>query len=276
MCARYTMRLGAQTVRDLFSVEEVPELEPRYNVAPTNEMPVVGEDKDGHRQVRLMRWGLVPFWAKDASIGQRLINAKSETAHEKPAFKQALERRRCLIPADGFYEWMEVSDSPSPQVDSITGRGQGGGQDAPSEEVDLFGDPRPSTLAPSLKPKTYKQPYHFTLKGGAPFAFAGLYERWTGPSEPTRTTPYQSEPPLLSFTVLTCEPNALVAQLHDRMPVIVLPEDYDRWLDRDLTDPEAVQDILGPLPAELMESRPVNRLVGNPIYDSPELLDDPA
>jgi putative SOS response-associated peptidase YedK len=250
------MRLGAQTVRDLFSVEEVPEVEPRYNVSPTNEMPVVGEDKEGHRHVRLMRWGLVPFWAKDVSIGQRLINAKSETAHEKPAFKQALERRRCLIPADGFYEWMEVEEAPA-----------GGG-----EELDLFGDPRPSTLAPSRKPKTYKQPYHFTLKGGAPFAFAGLYERWNDPASPHPA----SQHPLYSFTVLTCEPNTLVAQLHDRMPVIVLPENYDRWLDRNLKEPEAVQDILHPLPAELMQSRPVNRLVGNPIYDSPELLDDPV
>lgn len=257
MCARYTMRLGAQTVRDLFSVEEVPEVEPRYNVSPTNEMPVVGEDREGHRHVRLMRWGLVPFWAKDVSIGQRLINAKSETAHEKPAFKQALERRRCLIPADGFYEWMEVS-------------GLGGG-----EALDLFGEP----LGPSRKPKTYKQPYHFTLEGGAPFAFAGLYERWT-PPRPDESSGERGlggeGAPLYSYTVLTCEPNALVAQLHDRMPVIVLPEDYDRWLDRDLKEPGAVQDILRPLPAELMQSRPVNRLVGNPIYDSPELLDDPA
>lgn len=233
MCARYTMRVPAESVRDLFNVDEVPEMEPRFNVAPTDIMPVISNRRDGERQVRLMKWGLIPRWAKDPSVGTKMINAKSETAFEKPAFKYAIAHHRCLIPADGFYEW----------------------DDVPIEEADLFGT--------TNSKKTRKQPYHFTIDGGRPFAFGGLYERWED----------MKGQPLYSFTILTCEPNAVVASLHDRMPVIVRPENYEKWLDRDLDDQSVIEAMTTPYPADHMEKRAVNPLVGNPRNEGPEMLE---
>lgn len=235
MCARYTMRIASETVRSLFDVEEVPELEPRFNAAPTQVLPIVIEERDGTRGVHLMRWGFVPYWAKDEMIGKNLINAKSESIFEKPAFRNSAAMRRCLVPADGFFEWKEV----------------------PVESVSLFAE------LPDAPVKTRKQPYHITLSNGEPFAMAGLYDRWEQPDGER----------MESFTILTCPPNALVAELHDRMPVILEPRDYERWLDRDVKDEALLRDLLKPLSAEAMAARPVNSLVGNPRYDSPELLD---
>jgi putative SOS response-associated peptidase YedK len=235
MCARYTLRLGAEAVKQLFEIEETPELPERFNIAPTQEVPAVLTDKAGKRRLKMLRWGLVPHWAKDISMGQRLINAKSETVEEKPAFKQAFAKRRCLIPTDGFYEWKEI-----PEIQS-----------------DLFGNPTP------VKGKARKQPYHITLAEGGLFAFAGLWEFWKG----------DDGEDLLSCSILTCEPNELVAELHDRMPVIVAPEDFDLWLDRSVSDVGPLRPILQPFAAERMKITPVNPVVGNPTNEGSECIE---
>lgn len=234
MCARYTLRIGAETIKDLFELDEVPEMPPRYNIAPTQDVPVVDESREGERRFHLMRWGLVPHWAKDIKIGVQMINAKSETLAEKSAFRSAFERHRCLIPADGFYEWKDVEDVP----------------------VDLFGDP---VLA---KAKKSKQPYYFTRADGKPFAFAGLWERWNAPEGNV----------LESCTIITCAPNALVATLHDRMPVILTEPEFDAWLDRSNQDTAALSKMLDALPADEMKMVAVSPVVGNPRNETPECI----
>lgn len=189
----------------------------RYNVAPTQDAAVVVAGEDGSRRLASMRWGLVPYWAKDPEIGNRAINARSETVAEKPAFRDSFKRRRCLVAADGFYEWQKV---------------QGG-----------------------------KQPYLLRLEGGAPFAFAGLWDRWHG----------QRGRVLETFTILTTEPNSLVAPIHDRMPVILPALGRGPWLDR-ASDTEALRALLAPLGAELMEAVPVSDLINSSANDSLECL----
>jgi len=238
MCARYTLRTGAQSIKDLFSLDEVPEMPARFNVAPTQEIPAITESREGERAMRMLRWGLIPHWAKDMSIGHTLINAKSETLAEKPAFRTAFERRRCLIPADGFFEWKEIP--------------------AEGAQPDLFGE------SPKGKgTKTRKQPYYITQKNELPFAFAGLWERWNDPAGHV----------VDSCTIITTQPNELVSQLHDRMPVILNPADFDEWLDRDEHDTAKLKGLLRPFPSDQMMMQPVNPVVGNPRIDTEECIE---
>ena len=166
-----------------------------------------------------MRWGLVPSWAKDISIGFKTINAMCETAAEKAAFREAMRRRRCLVPADGFYEWQKLG-------------------------------------------RKEKQPYNIGMADDGLFAFAGLWERWHDPAGTA----------LNSFTILTTAANALVSGIHDRMPVIVKPDDYDLWLDPGMTDPAGVADLLKPFDARQMKKYPVSTRVGNADNDDPEII----
>jgi putative SOS response-associated peptidase YedK len=218
MCGRYTVR-GILPVAELFGITLPPEFQPRYSVAPTQNVLVVrAGDAEGARPARhgdLLRWGLVPHWAQDPSVGNRMINARAETAAQRPAFRDAMRRRRCLIPADGFYEWQK----------------QEGGK--------------------------RKQPYLIRMKGDRPFGFAGLWESWGRGDEPLET-----------FTILTTSPNELVAPIHDRMPVIIAPEDYDRWLNPRFAASD-VTDLLRPYPAGEMQVQPVGTQVNNPRNDDP-------
>jgi putative SOS response-associated peptidase YedK len=193
-----------------FELEEPFEPTPSFNVAPTQPVTAIrlGEGS-GARAAAVLRWGLIPSWAEDPAIGNRMINAKAETAAEKPAFRQAFRRRRCLIAADGFYEWR---------------KGPGA-----------------------------KQPFYIRMKGGAPFAFAGLWEHWEGEGSVIE-----------SCTILTTQPNDLVRPIHDRMPVILAPGDYAAWLDCGRTDLKALQALLRPHPAGAMEAWPVGPYVNNP------------
>jgi putative SOS response-associated peptidase YedK len=172
----------------------------RYNVAPTQDIPIVRQT-DAGREISLAHWGLIPTWATDPKIGYKLINARSDTAAEKPSYRSAFKSRRCLIPADGFFEWQKVGAK--------------------------------------------KQPIYFRLPDGGPFAFAGLWERWKE---------------ITSCTLLTTEPNTLVANYHDRMPVILSPNDYVRWLDTSAPEP---QKLLDSFPASEMVGYPVNPIVSN-------------
>lgn len=236
MCARFTLKTSAVVLQDLFDLEEVPELMPRYNIAPSQIVPAVVQEESG-RQMRFFQWGLVPLWAKDPSIASSLINARLETAPEKPSFRSAFKRRRCLIPADGFFEWTTVEEAG---------------------EVGLFGDPMP----PPKGSKPYKQPYYFQLKDEGPFAFAGLYEYWEG----------VDAGPIESCTILTTTPNDLLAQYHTRMPAIIAPEDYDVWLDPEPKPSELLLAILPPFSALQMKATPVTRKMSNPRFDDPEAV----
>lgn len=219
MCGRYTLATPTEALRALFGFSETPNLAPRYNIAPTQDAPVVRGGEGGARHIALLRWGLVPFWAKDASIGNRLINARAEGLSEKPAFREAFRRRRCLVPADGFYEW----------------RREG----------------------------AIKQPYRFVIEDGRPFAFAGLWEAWKNPAD--------GGGPLETFTIVTSDANTAVRPVHDRMPVILAPGDYDAWLDPE-TPIVRVLELLRPCPVEGLRSYPVGTRVNSPRADDPGLI----
>ena len=236
MCGRYTIRL-LQPIVDMFGIPLPDDFPPRFNVAPTEDVPVVraGEGASGSGvRLDLLHWGLVPSWATDPSVGNKMINARAETAATRPAFRDAMRRRRCLIPADGFYEWKKLGGEPSP------GPGCGPGK---------------------RKAAVRKQPYLLRMKGDKPFAFAGLWDTWRRDGET-----------LESFTILTTSPNELVADVHDRMPVIIAAADFARWLDprRNATD---VQDLLRAYPADEMEAVPLGKHVNSPANDDPRCVE---
>lgn len=219
MCGRYTLSKLEQLLRQFPGILELPaELVGRFNIAPTQAVPVVADASPDRLQ--FMHWGLVPSWAKDPSIGSRMINARSETVAEKPAFRAALKRRRCLIPADGFYEWRKQADGKT------------------------------------------KTPMYIRLKTGEPFAFAGLWETWHDPAGGE----------LVSCTVLTTSPNALMESIHDRMPVILPSDAYAAWLSRE-ENVDAVTPLLRPYPADEMEAYAVSRRVNSPRNDDSRLLE---
>jgi putative SOS response-associated peptidase YedK len=220
MCGRYLLTSPVDLLRQLFRFMERPNLGPRYNIAPTQEVPVVRLSREGDRHELIqVRWGLVPYWADDLKIGNRLINARAETVERAPAFREAYQRRRCLVPADGFYEWRKSGKE--------------------------------------------RQPLLIRRQDRAPFAFAGLWERWRQPDGPV----------VRSCTIVTCPPNALVAEVHNRMPVILAAEDHDRWLDPAQGDGKA---LLRPCPAEWLEAVAVSPRVNSPANDGPEVLLPPA
>jgi putative SOS response-associated peptidase YedK len=195
-------------------------LKPRYNIAPTQ--PVVGvrvPESGAPRELAVFTWGLVPFWAKDPKIGSRMINARSETAAEKPSFRAAFKRRRCLVIADGFYEWQKVNGA--------------------------------------------KQPHFIHLTGRRPFGIAGLWEHWES----------EEGSVIESCTLLTTEPNELLRPLHNRMPVILKPEDYDLWLDPGVQSADRLQPLLKAYAAEEMEHFAVSRFVNSPHNDGPACIE---
>jgi len=222
MCGRFARRSTQQVLADWFGVEleDMPWFAPSYNVAPQSTQPVVRLNRDsGQREFALLRWGLVPFWATDAKPGYTTINARAEEAASKPAYREALKMRRCLVPADAFYEWQR------------------------------------------LDAKT-KHPYAIAMKSGEPYALAGLWERWQ---------PKEGEA-LETFTILTTDPNEIMEPIHNRMPVILEPRDYNRWLD--CNDPARPPvDLMRPFPAEKMVSWPVSDRVGNVRNNEPQLLE---
>jgi len=216
MCGRFTLIAPGEAVAELFQLTDIPNLAPRYNIAPTQPVAAVRvAEKSGNRELTHFYWGLIPRWAKDPSIGSRMINARSETAAEKPSFRVAFKYRRCLVPADGFYEWQKLN-----------------GQ---------------------------KQPLRIQMEDGGPFAIAGLWERWASADG--------SE--IESCTLLTTEPNELLQDVHNRMPVILAPQDFDLWLDPGAQHPGEVQHLLRPYPAGEMSYYPVSAHVNNPRNEDP-------
>lgn len=219
MCGRFTLLIPGEELAESFRLEATPTLAPRYNIAPTQPVATVRQNPDsGRRELVHVQWGLVPFWAKDPSIGSRMINARSETVAEKPAFRAAFKYRRCLVPASGFYEW----------------RKQNG----------------------------HKQPHYIHHKDGAPLALAGLWEHWQSADG--------SE--LESCTILTTTPNEMMSDLHNRMPVILEPADYDVWLQSDGQNQGELQHLLRPADDEMLTAYPVSTFVNRPQNEAPECI----
>ncbi len=223
-------------VKHLFNLEEVDELEARYNIAPTQDVPVVTQSREGDRKLRMLRWGLIPTWAKSPTAGATQINARAESLRDRPSHRTLFERRRCLIPADGFFEWKTIP----PEV----------------EQGSLFGAETTKTGKPR------KQPYHFTMKDGSLFAFAGVWDRWSDPDGKI----------VDSCCLITTVPNALLSSIHDRMPVIIARDDYKLWLNRHATNAADLMHLLLPYPESEMKATPVNSVVGNSRIDTPECI----
>lgn len=222
MCGRYYRRSDKQKIAEAFRLGLPTSFEilPSYNVAPQTVQPVVRlNDESGHREFAPMRWGLVPFWAKEPRIAYNTINAKAENLATSPAFREALKRRRCLIPLDGFYEWQPLGAN-------------------------------------------LKQPFAVALKSRELFAVAGLWDRWKNKA---------TGEPLETFTLITTDPNPLMEPFHNRMPVIVKPQDYERWLAP--AEPARLPvDLLRPYPEEEMAAWKVAAAVGNVRNNSPDLI----
>jgi putative SOS response-associated peptidase YedK len=213
MCGRYILAAPPEAVASHFALAEVPVYAPRYNIAPTQVVPVVRETPEGARECVLLRWGLIPSWARDPDIGQRLINARAEGVADKPSFRAAFRKRRCLVPATGFYEWKRAG--------------------------------------------TRKQPYLVQLEPDGLFAMAGLWERWRSPEGVDVAT----------FTIVTTDASPALQGLHERMPVIVAPADYDEWLSS--PNPSA---LLGPWGQSDVRLVPVSTRVNSVRNDDPTLV----
>jgi putative SOS response-associated peptidase YedK len=216
MCGRFRLSRHKEILAEYFGMDfDALEWHPRYNIAPTQQVPVITQDGEV-RKVSLMRWGLVPSWSADLSGGAGMINARSETAAEKPSFREAMQRRRCLIPADAFYEWQR------------------------------------STSA--------KQPFCIEVGDAELFAFAGLWDSWQGPDGK----------PVETCTILTTTANEAIADVHDRMPVILPREKFERWLDSRMQDAEEAAKMLGPYDVGRTNRHPVGTSVNRVANDGPE------
>ncbi len=218
MCGRFTLTAAESAVGEHFGIassfESAPhETAPRYNIAPTQQALAIRANKDGTRTSAGLRWGLIPSWAKDATIGARLINARAETVSEKPSFRTAFKKRRCLIPADGYYEWQRTDDG--------------------------------------------KQPFRIGMEDWRVFGLAGLWEQWTNADGLTEET----------FTLITTTTNPLTEPIHDRMPVILTPADYQRWLDPSFDDKNTLQRLLRPYGEAHMQAVAVSTWVNNARHD---------
>lgn len=214
MCGRFALFASPEEIAGFFGLPAPPDpYAPRYNIAPTQPITAVRLTSAGERELTFFQWGLVPSWAKDPAIGSRMINARSETVAEKPSFRAAFKRRRCLIPASGFYEWQKQN-----------GR---------------------------------KQPHFIHPTGASLFALAGLWEQWRDGEGST----------LQTCTILTTRPNELVEPLHNRMPVIVAPQDFNHWLDPG-PRPEDAHHLLRPYAPGEMDAYPVSTEVNNPRNDT--------
>lgn len=219
MCGRFTLTVDPAEFQDKFGNFTFPKkFAPRFNIAPTQ--PVLAVPNNDKFKADFFVWGLIPMWAKDPSIGNRLINARGETVAEKPSFRGSLKYKRCLIFADGFYEWK---------------------------------------TQPGKKTKT---PFYIHMKDRKPFAFAGLWDTWNSSNGSL----------IRSCTLITTEPNELMAMIHDRMPVILHPRDYAKWLEPSAQTPDQMLPLIKPFPADTMDAYPVSTLVNKASRDLPEMV----
>ena len=219
MCGRFTLTVNPSDLQDTFSEFSFPaNFAPRFNIAPTQ--PILAIPNDDKFTADFFIWGLIPMWAKDPEIGNRLINARGETLAEKPSFRGSYRHKRCLILADGFYEWK------------------------------TFGG------------RKTKTPYYIHMHDRKPFAMAGLWDHWESPDGSS----------IKSCAIITTTPNQLMESIHDRMPVIIHPRDYKKWLDSAPQTPENLQPIIKPFSADAMTAYPVSTLVNKTTNDMPDLV----
>jgi putative SOS response-associated peptidase YedK len=219
MCGRYALDATAEDLIEGFKLlRKLEWTKPRYNIAPTQQVLGLRFDEEATpREPVRLKWGLIPSWAKDAKIGNSLINARGDTVATKPSFRAAFKKRRCLIPATGFYEWLRI-------------------------------DPK------------NKQPFLIAPADGRLMAFAGLWEYWD-----------KGDEPIESCTIITTDANEPMTAVHDRMPVILDPDDYDRWLDP-ASDPAALQELLRPAPDDFLTFTKVSTVVNNARNERPECV----
>jgi putative SOS response-associated peptidase YedK len=215
MCGRFAFYSPSEATAALFGASSATEVVARYNIAPTQFIAAVRNDEQDTAELAMLRWGLVPFWAKDPSIGNRMINARAETVAEKPSFRSAYKKRRCLILADGFYEWRKEGDG--------------------------------------------KTPYFISLADGSPFAFAGLWENWSSK---------ESDESLQTTAIITTAASDFMAQLHQRMPVVMQPDQAERWLGGDM---ELLSKVIDNSPS--FQAWPVERTVNNARNEDPALIE---
>jgi putative SOS response-associated peptidase YedK len=219
MCGRFVQFSPTRAYADLFGILDVAiELPPRYNLAPSQPVLAARAGGQDRPELAVLRWGLVPHWSKGPDARYRMINARAETVHERPAYRAAFRYRRCLIPCEGFYEW----------------RSEGGA----------------------------KQPYFIRMNDARPFALAGLWEQWQDPSRDT----------LESCAIVVTEANWVLSPIHDRMPVILPTDHWERWLDRSNQDVGWLRSIMQPFPAEPMEAFPVSRRVNDANNEGEDLI----
>lgn len=211
MCGRFTLNIPPQVLAKIYGLVEIPQYEPRYNIAPSQPVAAIRHIGD-HNNLDFLKWGLLPSWFED--ITHAPINARSETVHEKPTFQHAIKYNRCIVPASGFYEWLPQGDD-------------------------------------------HKQPYYFRLSNSSVMGLAGLWER--------RKAEDGSE--VETCCILTTAANEIMKPIHDRMPVILQPEDYNFWLNRYRHDPHELVRLYHPFPSDLMVTHPVPDLVNNPRFD---------
>jgi putative SOS response-associated peptidase YedK len=210
MCGRYTIIVTLEELLRRYDVSGsiMPSHMPRYNVAPGQMVMSVINDGERNRLGQL-RWGLIPEWAKDERVGYKMLNARAETLAEKPAFRNSFQRKRCLIPADSFYDWKQTDKG--------------------------------------------KQPMRILLKSQEIFSLAGLYDTWTSPDGSKIST----------CTVITTKSNEMMAEIHDRMPVILRPQEESIWLDREISQTDVLLPLLRPYATDEMYAYPVSDRVGN-------------
>jgi putative SOS response-associated peptidase YedK len=229
MCGRYSSTTPIAELVKQFHADEVnidDEPPPSWNVAPTRQVVAVTTSKDGAtRRLETLKWGLVPSWAKDPKIGNRMINARAETLTSSNAYRKAFGTRRCILPADGYYEWLgQPKDGPR---------------------------------------RTSKRPFYYWAASGEPLALGGLWEVWYD----------AGQRPLYTCTIVTTEPNELAAQVHDRMPLLLPPAVWDRWLAPEPLSPDEAAAILVPAVGGTIEAREVSTAVSNVRNDGPELVE---
>ena len=223
MCGRFKLQASWSEIHRLYQLTLNLNLRPRYNIAPSQGVLAVRYNAETHQRIASeLRWGLIPFWAKEASIGYKMINAKAEGISEKPSFREAFKSRRCIIPADGFYEWKATGAK-------------------------------------------MKQPYAIVMQDRSVFGFAGLWERWRDKANGGEVVE--------SCTIITTEPNAVCAPIHNRMPVILPPESYATWLGEREAGADELLALLKPYPAEKMTAFPIGPRIGNVKNEGPELLE---
>lgn len=217
MCGRYSFAPDLKIVNEHYDITvKDGDIKNNYNCAPSQSLPVITGEKPG--ELSFFRWGLIPFWAKDRKIAYKLINARGETLSEKASFRNAFKKRRCLIPADAFYEWKKTEASKE------------------------------------------KIPYRIFLPGQAVFSMAGIWEQWKSPEGEL----------IYSFSIITISPNELMAEIHNRMPVILDKENEKVWLEND--DQQKLMPLIKPYPAHKMDAYRVSALVNSPRNNSMEII----